>query len=471
MFIKLNKEKKFLIILFLISLTIRFVAFNQFFSKDKNYWNMDTIAYNEAATSLYEGKGFKNADGSYHFYRLPLYPAFLAICYKLLGPDIKNAIWVQLFLASLIPILIFLLSLSIFPSKILLAKTLSLLCAFHLGFILYSCIAMSETLFLIFFFLFCILFFSNFELFPSKKQLLSSPKIFLIAGLFLGFASLVRPVGHYLIFLSTLLLLLSNNNLLNSLKKASLVFLGWVLIVGPWLLRNFLLSGQIFFHTLPGIHFLRYSATPILMKTQNIAYNEAWGKLLGEWKEANSAQEKILGRPLLEIEKCNTAQKIAFDYSKKHPVLSLRYAIFNIFKTCIGLYSSELLYIDSGLPAHCFERGRGWWNMFERFIFPNASHPIFIIIIYFEMIFFFLILLGFALETFNLVFYRKNIYEYLKTIPFTLLFILITIASGFARVRLPVEPLIMIMSLNWWIDCFLRAKYFSKKTKQIVAIS
>ena len=157
MFTGLNKEKRFLTILFLISLTIRFVAFNQFFSKDKNYWNMDTIAYNEAATSLYEGKGFRNADGSYHFYRLPLYPAFLALCYKLFGPDIKNALWVQLFLASFIPILIFLLSLSIFPARILLARALSLLCTFHLGFILYSCIAMSETIFLIFFFIFCIL--------------------------------------------------------------------------------------------------------------------------------------------------------------------------------------------------------------------------------------------------------------------------------------------------------------------------
>lgn len=466
MVLKLNKETKFLIILFTISLLIRFIAFYGFFSKDKNYWNMDTIAYDQAAISLYEGKGFSNADGTPHFYRLPLYSTFLAICYKFFGHDIKNALWVQTISASFIPILIFFLSLSILPSNLFLAKIISLFSSLHLGFILYSSIAMTETIFLIFFFLFCILFFRNIR--PNNAYHLSS-KEFLIAGIFLGLASLVRPVGHYLIITSLPMILLNRTNIFNSLKNMTWMLSGWSIIVIPWLIRNFLLTGYIFFHTLPGIHFLRYSATPILMKTDNLTYNEAWGRLLSEWKMENDKQEDFLNRPLLEIEKCKNAEKISFNYLKKNPLLALRYAIFNIFKTCIGLYSSELLYIDGGLPPHCFEKDRGWWRMFERFIIPKTSHPFYIVIIYFEIITMFLILLGFALEILYL-FNKVHFYEYLKILPFIFLFIFITLASGFARVRLPIEPFIMIMSLNWWIN-FFKSIQFSKLIKQVNAMN
>ena len=51
----------------------------------------------------------------------------------------------------------------------------------------------------------------------------------------------------------------------------------------PWILRNFLLTGFLFFHTLPGIHFLIYTAAYIKSDVEGIEYFDAKVSLLRKW--------------------------------------------------------------------------------------------------------------------------------------------------------------------------------------------
>jgi len=251
----INKEKKFLFFLFVFSFLVRAVVFYFYLGEDKNFWQVDSNTYHTSAVELSKGQGFSLPNGKPNFYRLPGYSLFLASYYKLFGEDKKNVLWMQILLAALIPLLIFLLSLALFPTRKLLAQCAAFYSSGHLGLVLYSGFFMTESLFIFFLLLFFILFLSTIHCYfcPKKKRLRqkktpacaqvpyipeeggSGPayislheKLYgddfvkhqlcyqqytrapeqkdylflLLAGLALGAATLIRPVGHYLVALA-----------------------------------------------------------------------------------------------------------------------------------------------------------------------------------------------------------------------------------------------------------------------------
>src|SRR3990172_3036914 len=154
-----KQEKKFLLIIFVLAFTVRALFFIFFLSQNNNYWTGDSQEYHNVAQHLALGNGITNPDQTAHFLRLPGYPLFLAMGYKIFNFNIQKTLWIQLVLASLIPLLLFCLSLVLFPQNILLAQSVSFFVAtLHLGFALFSGLFMSETLFMFFFLLFCLFF-------------------------------------------------------------------------------------------------------------------------------------------------------------------------------------------------------------------------------------------------------------------------------------------------------------------------
>ncbi len=324
-----KNEKKFLLFLFIFSFLVRAVIFHFYLGNNENFWQVDSNTYHVTAVEITKGNGFSLPDGRSNFYRLPGYPLFLSAYYKLFGEDKKNVLWWQIFLASLIPLLIFFLSLTLFPARTLLAKVASLYSSIHLGLVLYSGFFMTETPFILFLLLFFILFFSSTHLSfctDGKKTKKSTKEaecttipfvpeasgfgpgfmnlheklygkdyekqqmcflknvnkkehkhyMFLLgAGFCLGLASLIRPVGHYLIVIAILMLLVSKNWWEDKIGKSIILSLGWLIPVLFWLIRNYLLIGHIFFHTLPGGHFLYLSAARTAMHVHETSYEKA----------------------------------------------------------------------------------------------------------------------------------------------------------------------------------------------------
>jgi 4-amino-4-deoxy-L-arabinose transferase-like glycosyltransferase len=442
--------KIFLIFLFCFSFLIRALVFGFFLSKNRNYWNYDTKDYHSVATQIVDGNGVTNLNGTPFFYRVPGYSFFLAACYKLFGVDLKTSLWVQIFFASFIPLLVFWLSLVLFSGNILLAKICGLYSAVHLGFVLFSGLAMTESFFLLFFLLYFILL--------IKKQSLF--QLFL-SGTFLGIASLLRPVGQYFIVLSILFLLFSSFNFWQNLKKIFLLFIGWLVIVGGWLLRNYLLTGYIFFLTLSGPHFFKHSAVRLATEIYNCSYTKASEKLSGELNELIIDKKQELNRDLHEIEECILAEKLSINYLKKDPFIGFKHCLTNMFKTCFSLYSAEILYIDSGGSLPSYEKERSWWSIFKRFLLPKVTNKFLIPLIYLEIILFLFILIGFFGFIFNSFFRKENFYLLLKLFPFLGLFIFLSLACGFARLRLPIEPILIILSFKFWLTKLKREKRVS----------
>jgi 4-amino-4-deoxy-L-arabinose transferase-like glycosyltransferase len=442
---ELKQEKYFFIFLFFLSLFLR-AWFFEFFLKDCNrIASQDSQEYHDVAINISNGNGIYlsrkliEADGRVYlnflkgsekkyipnFYRLPGYPIFLAWCYKVSGNNPDFAIWIQIFLSAFIPLLIFFLSLVLFPGNFLLAKISSIFSTFYLGFILYSGVLFTESLFLIFFLLFFIFFLQSFNQNYSLKRLF-------VAGLFLGIATLIRPVGHYVLFISLFLILLARLKFNLKLKNFISLFLGWLLIVSFWLVRNFILTGYLFFHTLPGPHFLNYITSHMYMKLNNCSWHEASEKLTSGWMQTVELEEKRFGKKLNEIECCIVAEKLARKYWIKHPGLFVKLSFYNMYRTVFDLHSYEHF-----IPLNTYSK---FWRIFLSVL----------------NYFYYFILIGFIGFVFLSLFNFEHFCCLVKVLPFVVLLVFITLATGFSRVRLPIEPFLIILSIEFWIYLFGR---------------
>ncbi|MFA5074617.1 MAG: hypothetical protein WC436_00775 [Candidatus Babeliales bacterium] len=459
-------KNKFLIFLFLISLLINSLFFILFLNKNKNYYVcQDSYQYDSVALQIAQKNRIYDADNKPSFYRVPGYSIFLSIFYKifnffpknLFGHNIKIALYFQILLSCFIPILIFFLSLTLFPNNILLAKFASLCSVFNLGFVLHSGLLMSDILFLLFFLLFCILFFSSFNLlfcaknFCNKNIKLCFLKIFL-SGIFLSLASLIRPVGHFIIVIAIFLLIFSSFKFFEKIKAILSLFVGWLPLVFIWLLRNYLLTGFIFFHTMPGYHFLTYFAAEIDSIANKITHGESKVKLLKEWENLILEKEENNNK-LSEIEKCNLAQKIVNKHLKNNSIITAKHAFINILKTLLSLNSSYLLFIDTKtLPTYTGETTL--WSKIKFYLSPQTNNKFLIFLIFFEILFLIFILLGFLLEILNSLFSINLLCIILKVLPFVFILLFLTLGSGVARLRLPIEPFFIILGGDFWIKFF-----------------
>ncbi len=439
----LMKITSFLSLLFILAFAVRAMVFCGYLSHEERYWQVDSHTYHQVATRIVNGQGITNGDGTSHFYRVPGYPIFLAGCYKFFGESKLAALWVQVFLASFIPLFIFLLSLSLFPGQFVLAQICCLVSVFHLGLVLYGGFFMTETLFILLFLCFLLCFVR-----AIKKN---KVWIHIAAGIFLGLASLVRPVGHYLIVVAVLVLLLSRIPWATRLKQSIVLVGSWFAVVSCWLIRNYLLTGVLFFHTLPGGHFLYLSAARVAMQVHGVSYQEARNGLEKQVRATIVECEKELGETIPEIEACKIHERLAIKYFLIRPWVTLRCWLTDMFRASFSLYSAELLFLESGRKQVAyFDQGHGLYGMVKRYVFPETQNWWLRLIVYLEIIYFLVILLGFA--GFILTGFRwcSGYREVLcNTLPFIVLFLVIALAGGYARMRLPIESLMIILSCGY----------------------
>lgn len=203
-------------------------------------------------------------------------------------------------------------------------------------------------------------------------------------------------------------------------------------------------------HTLSGPHFLNHSAVRLCMMDEKITYEQAQKKVYAELKNLEMAKSNALGRPLQEIERCILAEKLALSYMLKNPALTLQHFISNMLKTTFGLYSSELLVIDSGGQLPPYSNNRSVKNILKRFLLPEVNNKFIIAVIYFEIILFLFLLIGLILFTIKAIFDREKLCVLTKALPFICCLIFLTLSCGYARLRLPIESFLIILAIKEW---------------------
>ncbi|MBN1549181.1 hypothetical protein JW872_00810 [Candidatus Babeliales bacterium] len=269
---------------------------------------------------------------------------------------------------------------------------------------------------------------------------------------------MIRPVGQYLIIVACLLLLFSWNHWKEVLKRIAVFCSGWVVVVAPWLIRNWLLTGYIFFHTLGGGHFLTLSAARVVMQERQCTYEESLAALRRELDNKVITQQNTLNRPLQEIEVCCCGEQLSVEYFKRYPLTSIKLWIHDLTKTVLGLYSSELLYLASGKQHEdFFTKDRTLLSCFIRYLHPK-THPWSLkIIIWLETLLYLLILVGLFLQFLGIIIHLISSYRFppivspwFRTMPFIAALILLAFVCGYARLRVPVEPLLIILACAYW---------------------
>jgi 4-amino-4-deoxy-L-arabinose transferase-like glycosyltransferase len=297
---RIRRNVLILILCFAVLLRILFIIF---------YWTdkpltLDMKEYILLGRNIAQGKGFnygeEEALGAEHYSRPPLYPFFLAGIFSLFGTNLYIVRIIQALLGGINCILIYLIAQRIINQKAgIIAAFIS---AIYLPFIWYSAHILSEVLFSTLF-LTCILFlFANNR--HNKQQF--------IAGMFLGLSVLCRPIGLFFLPFALVWLLFNHWKSFADIAKAAALFLvGFILIVAPWIIRNYVVEGQfVLVHSSGGVTFW-LSNHPLSLGDGDLAANP---QLKAAYKEF---LKKHVGYNREDLDR--VLYREAFTYIKNNP--------------------------------------------------------------------------------------------------------------------------------------------------------
>ena len=445
--------------LFLIAALVQVLFFYCFLYGNATVTMFDSGHYHTAAISLLKNGCYVSADGAPLFYRLPGYSVFLAALYALVGVNVWKALLLQILLAATIPLLIkrFVLVLT---QRSDLARITSWLSVIAPGYMIFSGLLLTDMLFAWLFLCFCI---ALLRMINRGGALSASAG----AGFLLGVLSLVRPVGHLLLpFLLLFILFFLQASWVRKFTAAAALGGVWALVAGSWLLRNFLLTGFVFFHTLPGPHFINHVAVRVASMGKDVMYDQAKGDVYRQLQEKTDASTKSSGKQLSEIERCQLFEREAVAIIKQYPKEFMYLSIINCIKTACALYSSELLVIDAQGYLPSYDR-KGLVSAVKRFLWPTVRNHWIIAVIYFEILLLLLTIFGACLAAMRhwRCFFNPRVMLVLGLIGF---FIGISFACGYARLRLSVELFYLLAAAYALNDLWLwRKSYvFSDKGKK-----
>lgn len=193
--------------------------------------------YDPNARMIAEGKGFSNLDGTPTAYVAPGYSFVISIIYNLFGINIDFIRIFHAFIDSISTILIFHMTYIIFQQKKI-AFLSSLFYILFPPFIYQSGLLITETLFtfsIVIYFLYALKAIDG-----DNRNFL----IFLVCGIALGISSLIRPNAIILISVFFIPLIFRNIGFKVTLNQLFFSLLGLSIVVGPWILRNYILFDQ-----------------------------------------------------------------------------------------------------------------------------------------------------------------------------------------------------------------------------------
>jgi len=387
----------------------------------------DSSGYHMFALDILNTHSFANFDT----FRTPGYPLLLAFVYSLLGIKPWIVLLLQIFMEVGLVIIVYLLSKAIFNSE-----QISLIAAFlySINFLsaYYSVRLLTEISFT-FIFALGILFFSG----GLKYNKLSG---FVLGGLFVGLATLIRPIAQYFPIVLVVVILFSSNKISQKLINVIAVLIVFFAIISPWQFRNLITYGYYELSTISGTGLARTSTILAKVNSEEIDRAEAKEELVG------NAFEGVTN----PFEAAKIYRKIAFSYISKNPIPYAKYYFKRIVMMFLGTSRvgiSDLL----GIKAKPFEITEG---------LSLTAHKI---------------ITKFYNELPTIVLFTKQTLEYLfliigLAIPWTkdkkifaLLLILIicyfaaaTGAVGYSRFRVPIVPFYLLISAKGIYETFRR---------------
>ncbi|MBU1727171.1 MAG: glycosyltransferase family 39 protein [Candidatus Omnitrophica bacterium] len=205
----------------------------------------DEVVYSTIADNFSSGKGF--VIDSIYARRTPVYPLFLAVVYSLTKHSVVAVRVAQCFLGAFSCLLLYFIATQIFKEKVGLIA--GVICAVDYSMLQLSAYLVSETLY-IFLFLFAFLFFLLYYRYKNSCYIVFS-------GILFGLTSLCRELAVFMLFITAVWMVIFINGALKVRIKPAAIFIIFALIViAPWVLRNYRIYHRIIPFTVSSGHSL-----------------------------------------------------------------------------------------------------------------------------------------------------------------------------------------------------------------------
>ena len=457
---------------FLIAFIIRALVFGLYVQHHERYRQADSNDYHICAFLLSYNQTMTKPDGEPIFWRTPGYPLYLASFYYMV--DYKNAefhsyawaqkasIWLQIFLCSFIPIIIFFLTLLI-TGILPLAWICTYIAVFHLGFILAATHLLTDALASLLFFIFLWMFYRSWNMIGEANKVRHWIASLSCAALALAAYTWMRPMGIFVACVATVLLVLANDAWNIKFNKIALFLLLFFGSTAPWYIRNYSLTGSAFFCPMSGGIAQAFCAPKIIRRVTGQPLEACMRKLYLEicmQTEQQQALYKAQGSSLY-VCKHLICSKVAMPIMMQYPLYAMSDWIVQVCKTLFDLYSSQLV---------AFATNTYTYDPLEEFLTDKLAACLYAIplpyamriISWLELFFCLLLWLGIIAGLCRFVikelyyFFKRNkaftatFYLWIKTGIMIGALACMTGGFGYARLRIPFEPLLILLSLTWW---------------------
>lgn len=437
---------------------IRAALFMFYISPNNYHHQPDSYDYHVGAICIATGNGMFRPDIKQPiFWRTPGYSYFLHFFYKAYGffnttfegatKAQQAAIWCQIVLNAFIPLILYALAYLLTQSYCV-AWIVAGISAVHPGFVLASDYLLSEGPSLLFFYIFlCVLF-----TVILKKDF--SWLCIVLMVLSLAIYTWMRPAGQWIGVISACIIVLcSAMSFKKRVRTAVLFIILFLSSLAPWCIRNYHYTHELFFNPTLGPYLTCFSVPKILRRLYNIPLDQAV-----KVSQRNAAYEVEKRRKMIESQGLFSSQEACKKYAvpviMNYPYYFIYDWITECIKTTFDLYSYQLVSLATNTYS---------WDPLEEYLpeklaqtlwkseIPLASRIIGWVELLLMLCIWVGLLRGLWMFLIKPCVQRKRFSDDARIWITALLLCGATIGMtggfGYARLRLPIEPLLIILGL------------------------
>lgn len=321
---------------------IRGALFIYVLSQPEVFLQPDSKMYVSLATGLVENGSLSYPENHDRLSaeRAPGYPFYLALCMWITGGSMPAVVFIQMIIGSLSCVLIYYLGETLWHGSGFLS---GILASVNLGMISYSLFVLNDSLFLFVFSLALM----------SMVNVLRRPnwRLGFLLGVCMGTATMIRPVIIYLPlvlipFLFGVLLIKHREGVIAAIGKAFMIGIVFVICLSPWMMRNYIHYGRWSLTAQSGEHLLQYIIPFTWQYSKGIPFIEGMKKTSDAFKE-KASKEKLDLEKASPFEVSDFQVRMALDYLREEPKAAIAKAWFfgmgkNLFAPSIIDFSSLL---------------------------------------------------------------------------------------------------------------------------------